>query len=70
MFAEYNKSVVIDGEKMMDTIRAFNELGINKYEFVELGLGKSNLFCVSFRASKKTFVKILTKIRVNYISVR
>ena len=70
MFAEYNKSVVIDGEKMMDTIRAFNELGINKYEFVELGLGKSNLFCVSFRASKKTFVKFLTKIRVNYISVR
>ena len=70
MFAEYNKSVVIDGSKITDTIRAFNELGVNKYEFVELGLGKSELFCVSFKASKKTFVKFLTKIRVNYISVR
>ena len=70
MFAEYNKSVVIDGDKLTDTIRVFNELGINKYQFVELGLGKSNLFCVAFRASKKTFVKFLTKIRVNYISVR
>ena len=70
MFAEYNKSVVVDGSKITDTIRAFNELGINKYEFVELGLGKSELFCVSFKANKKAFSKFLTKIRVNYISVR
>ena len=70
MFAEYNKSVVIDGDKLLDTIRVFNELGISKYEFVELGLGKSNVFCVAFRASKKTFNKFLARVRVNYISVK
>lgn len=70
MFAEYNKSVVIDGSKVTDTIRVFNELGVSKYEFVELGLGKSELFCVSFKANKKTFNKFLARVRVNYISVR
>lgn len=70
LFGNFNKSVVIEGEKLNDTIRAFNELGINKYELVELGLGKSGLWCVMFKTNKKTFNKFLTKVRVNYISCR
>lgn len=70
MFGKFNKSVVISDDKVADTVRAFGELGIDKYEFVELGLGKTGLFCVAFKANKKTFVEFLTKVRVNYISVR
>lgn len=70
LFGNFNKSVVIDGNKLNDTIRAFNELGINEYEFIELGLGNTGLWCVMFKAKKKTFYKFLTKVRVNYISCR
>lgn len=67
---KFNKSVVVSGEKVIETIRAFNELGVNEYEFVELGLGKSELFCVAFRCNKKTFYKFISKVRVEYISSR
>ena len=70
MFVGFNKSVVIDGNKITEAIRAFDELGVDKYEFVELGLGKSNVFCVMFRCNKKTLKKFLTKVRVRYISVK
>ncbi len=70
LFGKFNRSVVISSDKLNDTIRAFNKLGIDEYQFVELGLGNSGLWCVEFKAKKKSFEKFLTMIRVNYISCR
>lgn len=70
LFGKFNRSVVIANDKMVDTVRALNELGISEFEFAELGLGKSGLWCVMFHCKKKTFVEFLTKVRVEHISCR
>lgn len=70
LFGKFNRSVVINDEHMVDAVRALNELGISEFEFAELGLGKSGLWCVMFHSKKKAFAKFLTKVRVEHISCR
>ena len=70
MFKKFNKCVVLNENKLSACIRAFQELGINEYEFVELGLGKSGVWCVSFKSNRKQFNKFIGRVRVNYIASR
>lgn len=67
---KFNRVVVISEEKVADTIRAFDRLEIDKYEFVELGLGNSGVWSVSFNCNKKQFVKFIGMVRVEYIAKR
>lgn len=70
-FNKYNKCVVVSDNKINDTLRVFNELGISEYEFAELGLGKARVWCVSFKSSKKQFNKFISsRVRVEYIASR
>lgn len=70
MFDKFNRVVVVDEEKIMDCMHAFNELEIDRYELVELGLGKSGVWCVAFKCNKKDFNKFIGRVRVNYIAKR
>lgn len=67
---KFNRVVVINEEKVADTIRAFDKLEINEYEFIELGLGQSGIWSVCFKANKKQFHKFISMVRVNYIAKR
>lgn len=70
LFGKFNRSVVINNDKMIDAVRALNELGISEFEFAELGLGNTGMWVCMFHCKKKTFAKFLTKVRVEHISCR
>ena len=70
MAKKMNKRVVVSDKKLADAFCALQELDVKDYEIFHLGIGKHGNWMVAFAASKKTFYKFLTMVRVEYISQR